>query len=124
MGQLGNGGANANRGTPGAVVGFDDPSDPDVIAIAAGDYHAFALLANRTLRAWGLDSNGQLGDGGPKANKNTPVAVDGYAKASDPNVSAIDAGGFHSMAVLSDGTLRAWGFDFFRPAWGRGSQRR
>ncbi|MEX2236408.1 MAG: RCC1 repeat-containing protein [Dehalococcoidia bacterium] len=110
-GQLGDGGTNTDQPTPVAVSGFALPSDPDVVGIAAGNSHSLALLADGTLRAWGLDGSGQLGDGGTNTNQPTPVAVNGFAIASDPDVVAIAGGGNHSLALLANGTLRAWGFD-------------
>ncbi len=47
---------------------------------------------------------GQLGDGGEEGFVNTPVAVSGLT-----GVKAIAAGGQHSLALLSNGTVWAWG---------------
>ncbi|MEX2237942.1 MAG: thrombospondin type 3 repeat-containing protein [Dehalococcoidia bacterium] len=110
-GELGDGGTNTSMGTPVPVSGFAVPADPDVVAIAAGDSHSLALPADGTLRAWGNDGDGQLGDGGTNTNQPTPVPVGGFALASDPDVLAIAAGGTHSLALLADGTMRAWGND-------------
>ena len=46
---------------------------------------------------------GQLGDGTTTQRK-TPVQVSGLT-----GVIAIAGGGYHSLAVKSDGTARAWG---------------
>ncbi|MEX2237779.1 MAG: hypothetical protein WEB00_09620, partial [Dehalococcoidia bacterium] len=78
-----------------------------VTAIAAGDAHSLARLSNGTVRAWGDDQNGQLGNSAAFDDDSaTPVAVSGLS-----GVMAIAAGGFHSLALLSDGSVRAWGFD-------------
>ena len=53
--------------------------------------------------AWGRNESGQLGDGS-NSNSSTPVAVSGLG-----GVTAIAAGGYHSFALLPDGTVRAWG---------------
>jgi alpha-tubulin suppressor-like RCC1 family protein len=42
----------------------------------------------------------------PSVEPNVPVAVSGLA-----GVKAISAGGFHSLALLSGGTVMAWGDD-------------
>ena len=42
--------------------------------ISAGYQHTCALLADRTVRCWGLDSSGQLGDF-TTTNRTTPVLV-------------------------------------------------
>ncbi|MEX2236107.1 MAG: hypothetical protein WEB00_01035, partial [Dehalococcoidia bacterium] len=103
FGQLGDGGTNTNQPTAVAVSGFALPADPDVVAIAAGNSHSLALLADGTLRAWGLDNFGQLGDGVGNSSTGTPVAVSGFALPADPDVVAIAAGNSHSLALLADG---------------------
>ncbi|MFO0885668.1 MAG: hypothetical protein U0894_16025 [Pirellulales bacterium] len=72
-------------------------------SISAGFNHSVALLANGTVRAWGYNGNGSLGDG-TFTSRTTPVPVAGLT-----NVTAVDAGGYHNLALLSDGTVRAWG---------------
>lgn len=115
-GQLGNG-TTLGSSTLTAVV---DPTDPSglltgVVAIAAGTwYHTVALKANGTVRAWGWNNYGQLGDGTTTGSM-IPVQV---IDPSDPTgfltgVTAIGAGGQHVVALLSDGTLRAWGWNTY-----------
>jgi alpha-tubulin suppressor-like RCC1 family protein len=77
-----------------------------VTAVAAGGRHDLALLSNGTVLAWGDDTYGQLGNGSASANDDaeTPALV--------PNLSgvvAVAAGGEHSLALLSNGTVEAWG---------------
>ncbi|MFF3460788.1 RCC1 domain-containing protein, partial [Streptomyces sp. NPDC002730] len=78
-----------------------------VTAIAAGDSHTLALMKNGTVKAWGMNTNGQIGDGTNK-ERLSPVTVPGLT-----GVKAISAHGHHSMALLSDGTVRAWGWNDF-----------
>ena len=86
-----------------------------VVAIAAGQSHSLALVSlnnGGTVWAWGLNSDGQLGNGA-SANQNAPVQV---ADPGDPtgylqNVIAISAGDTHSLALKKDGSLFAWGFN-------------
>ncbi|MEX2236409.1 MAG: hypothetical protein WEB00_02560, partial [Dehalococcoidia bacterium] len=59
-----------------------------------GNSHSLALLADGTLRAWGFDGNGQLGDGGTDTNQATPVVVAGLSGAG-----GIAAGDNHSLAL-------------------------
>lgn len=97
-GQLGDGTTSEKRLTPAPVVNLSG-----AVAIAAGDQHNLALLSDGTVRAWGSNLNGKLGDG-TQANRNLPVTVPGLG-----GVVAIAAGAGHSLAVLGDGTARAWG---------------
>jgi alpha-tubulin suppressor-like RCC1 family protein len=71
--------------------------------IAAGSYHSVAIKADGTLWSWGLNANGQLGDGG-RNDRLYPKQV-GTAR----DWSAVAAGAFHTLAIKNDGTLWAWG---------------
>ena len=59
-------------------------------AIATASTSSCALLADRTVRCWGLNEFGQLGDG-TTTDRLTPVAVTGISTAT-----AIIGGGGHS----------------------------
>ncbi|MEV0456406.1 RCC1 domain-containing protein [Catellatospora methionotrophica] len=98
-GQLGDG-TTINRPIPGSV-----PNVRGVRALAAGGAHSLALLANGTVLAWGDNARGQLGDG-TVDDRTAPVAVTGLAGRK---VVGIAAGSQFSLALLADGTLRAWG---------------
>ena len=74
-----------------------------VVAIAAGNDYSLALLSDGTVRAWGGNEHGQLGDGTTEES-DVPVTVKGLT-----GVTAIAAGGEHSVALLSNGTVRSWG---------------
>ncbi|HEV7586436.1 MAG TPA: IPT/TIG domain-containing protein [Solirubrobacteraceae bacterium] len=74
-----------------------------VTSVAAGGFHSLALLANGTVKAWGSNGFGQLGDG-TNLTREVPVAVSGLSA-----VRAIAAGGHHSLALMSNGTVMAWG---------------
>ncbi len=76
----------------------------DVIAIAAGNLHSIAVKADGTVWAWGWNNFGQLGDGATWNHITSLVQVPGLT-----DVTAIAAGGSHSIAVKSDGTVWAWG---------------
>ncbi len=104
-GELGNGSAGAPA-APAVVPGLED-----VVAIAAGLQTSLALKRDGSVRAWGSNQSAMLGNGrrgGSSADGNalTPVAVNGVA-----NARAIAAGEGFALALLGDGSLRAWGFD-------------
>jgi len=115
-GQLGDG-TWTLRTTPFQVV---DPTDPsgkltEVIAVAAGGSFTLALKSDGTVRAWGYNLDGRLGDGtsGLGNWKNKPVKV---VDPADPTgyltgIKAIAAGDGFSMALKQDGTVRTWGYN-------------
>jgi len=106
--QLGNGSPATKSNVPVAVSMAGVLSGRTVIAVAAGQYHCLALCADGTLAAWGDNSSGQLGNGGTTQSK-VPVAVSAAGVLAGKTVVAVAAGGYHSLALCSDGTLAAWG---------------
>ncbi|MDO8704147.1 MAG: Ig-like domain-containing protein [Sulfuricaulis sp.] len=97
-GQLGYGMINQGSAAPVTVSGINS-----VIAISTGDRHACAVLTDGTLRCWGDNSIGQLGNG-TTINSSTPVTVSGISTAV-----AVSAGYSNTCAVLADHTVRCWG---------------
>ncbi|MDX1487571.1 MAG: hypothetical protein R3268_05170, partial [Acidiferrobacterales bacterium] len=83
----------------------------DVVAIAAGWSHRLALKDDGSVWAWGRNNQGQLGNGCTIsidcADTDIPASVSGLS-----NVVAIAAGGHHSLALKSDGTVWAWGLNW------------
>ncbi len=77
-----------------------------VKAITAGAHHSLALLGNGGVMAWGEDKYGELGDGSIVRSDEVPVAVSGLS-----GVAAVSAGGEHSLALLGNGGVMAWGED-------------
>jgi alpha-tubulin suppressor-like RCC1 family protein len=100
VGELG-GGYEGNIGrTPGpvSVVGLHE-----IKQVAASYFFSLALLNDGTVRAWGGNIFGELGNGSHQ-NSSTPLPVKGLS-----GVTAIAAGGAHDMALLSNGTVMTWG---------------
>jgi len=99
-GELGDGSL-APASKPVAVGGLSG-----VQAIAAGGRHVLALLSGGTVMAWGDNTFGQLGNGTTSANHDgqNPVPVTGLT-----GVTQVAAGGEHSLALLANGTVMAWG---------------
>jgi len=104
-GQLGDGAPNANTSMPSTAVVLGQATR----AITAGNGHTCALLADGSVRCWGRDSSGQLGDGGPipGTDANAPATAVALGQAA----RAIMAGGDFTCALLADGSVRCWGLD-------------
>jgi alpha-tubulin suppressor-like RCC1 family protein len=74
-------------------------------AVAVGGQHGLMLRQDGTVFAWGSNDRGQLGIGSVDAAFHAFVtSVEGLR-----NVVAIAAGSAHSVALLADGTVWAWG---------------
>jgi alpha-tubulin suppressor-like RCC1 family protein len=99
-GQLGDN-TTVRKITPVQVSGLSN-----VIAVAAGYSHSLAVKTNGTVWAWGYNWDGQLGNNTRYYHKYTPIQVSGLS-----NVTVIAAGQNHSLAVKTDGTVWAWGFN-------------
>lgn len=66
------------------------------------------LKSNGTVWTWYENNSGQLGDGST-TNSSGPVQVKNSDGTPFTGVVAIAAGGWHMLAIKSDGTLWAWG---------------
>jgi alpha-tubulin suppressor-like RCC1 family protein len=103
-GTLGDGGLDTSpHPRPTAVSGLGPVKE-----LASGWAHACALLVDGTIWCWGSNQYGQLAqptDGGVSDLAPAPVKVNGISGTVDHLV----AGGFHTCALLTDGTLSCWG---------------
>lgn len=109
-GQLGDGTTNARQVATlvPEVCGLDPMSGLPLraTAIAAGGRFSLALCEDRSVRAWGANGEGQLGDGS-FVDRTRPATVPGLT-----NVTGIAAG--NEFALVRDATLTAW-------SWGSNS---
>src|SRR5262249_12283496 len=76
----------------------------DAVEIAAGYQHSCARLSDDTVRCWGNNDAGQLGDGTMGGFRSAPVTVLDLTGARELALSKS-----HSCARLSDGTAKCWG---------------
>jgi alpha-tubulin suppressor-like RCC1 family protein len=79
-----------------------------VIAIAAGGFHTCALIYDGSIRCWGANWHGEVGDG-TNVEQHTPVEV----VELGGKAVAIAAGKYHTCAILETGGLRCWGYNKF-----------
>lgn len=97
-GQIGDGSTN-NSAAPRQVLNL-----PDAVILGGGEAHGLAVKRDGTLMAWGWNFSGQVGDGST-TDRLSPVLVSGLA-----NVAGVSVGGeAHSIAMLTDGSVKAWG---------------
>ena len=85
------------------VPGAARAATPVATAISAGGLTTCAILDDETVRCWGSNSNGQLGDG-TTTDRSTPVPVSGITSAT-----AVDVGTTHACALLGNATVMCWG---------------
>lgn len=82
-----------------------------VTKIAAGQQFNLALIAGGNVLAWGLDTNGELGDNSI-ADKHIPVQVHGPGNVGFLNgITSFSAGGQHALAIKVDSTVWSWGLN-------------
>jgi alpha-tubulin suppressor-like RCC1 family protein len=106
VGQLGDGEGFKNgvsKDEPVPVTGLSG-----VRAVSAGTGESLAVLTDGTVRSWGDNFLGQLGnpsvESGEGRTYNAPVPVSDLAEAV-----AVSAGEDHDMALLANGTVVDWG---------------
>jgi Alpha-tubulin suppressor and related RCC1 domain-containing proteins len=80
----------------------------DVVAISAEYYTSFAIKADQSLWGWGSNYRGQLGNGmsGVNTKESLPIKI-------MEDVSDVCTGGYHTLALKTDGSLWAWGSNSF-----------
>jgi alpha-tubulin suppressor-like RCC1 family protein len=93
------------------------PGQAKMKIIAAGCLHSLAYSTSAQLYGWGINDWGQVGDGST-TEQDTPVTVSlaGAMKTSTlarsapaPRVVSLFGGINHSLALLSNGVVLAWG---------------
>ena len=99
FGQLGNA-MTTTQTTPAGVIGLEGGA----LHVATGRDHSCALVSSGSVKCWGSNFSGELGDG-TTMGRLSPVDVIGLSGT----VAAISAGGSHSCALLTDGGINCWG---------------
>jgi alpha-tubulin suppressor-like RCC1 family protein len=76
----------------------------NVVALAGGFLHSIALLSDGTVKAWGDNYFGEIGD----ISSEIPTNVPGLS-----NIISIACGGSHNLFLNTNGNLFVWGSDFY-----------
>lgn len=98
-GRLGDGTV-TSRSSPVSVIG----GFGDWCQVSAGQGHTAAVRLNGTIWTWGENSSGRLGDGAYTAQSSPVSVVGGFT-----DWCQVSAGGLHTAAVRSNGSLWTWG---------------
>ena len=101
-GRLGDGTENSSRYPRSVAL----PAGRTAISIDAGVDHTCAILDDSSAVCWGLNEQGQLGDG-TTTNSTTPVSV---SMPPGLGVAEISAGSKHTCAVATNGSVYCWGY--------------
>ncbi|HEX7289929.1 MAG TPA: choice-of-anchor D domain-containing protein [Conexibacter sp.] len=113
-GQLGRDlGSVASDARPAPVPGI-----ANAIAVAAGGWTGYALLADGSVRAWGWGGYGELGDGLLHDGAANPDSVAAPVTVADlggtgalDDVTALAGGVDHALALRADGSVVGWGLN-------------
>lgn len=116
MGQLGYPGIKwvGDDDTP-ADLGDVELGGKEVVALALGVIHTCALTDAGEVFCWGSGQYGQLGHGAKVdiGDNEDPFSAGPVAVDDDRAVVQIAAGAVHTCALLEDGAIKCWGYNFF-----------
>lgn len=118
FGQCGDG-SMMDRSSPVTVMANSTTPLSGVTQIAGGYSSGHALMSDGTVKSWGANDYGQLGDG----SGSTRVYATNVVEANDPdnpnavmnqplsNITQIATGRYTAYALVSDGTVWGWGYN-------------
>jgi alpha-tubulin suppressor-like RCC1 family protein len=78
---------------------------PSLTMISAGAHDTCVRFSDGTLKCWGYNGDGELGNGTTTTSA-TPLIVGGITTAT-----SVSVGGYHVCARLSSGGVRCWGYN-------------
>ncbi|MBO9667036.1 MAG: hypothetical protein J7501_09505 [Bdellovibrio sp.] len=81
----------------------DDEKNLTINKLSIGRKHSCAVMSDNSLRCWGLNAYGQIGDG------TSMFRSEGVTIASGTSFKAVSVGNEHSCAIATNGDLYCWG---------------
>lgn len=106
-GNVGDGTISPSRPLPVGVTLPSTSTNPGgATGVAAGGQHSCAITATFSIRCWGNNAFGQLGNG-TTMTSSSPVQVGAYSTTN--RTLAVSVGGTHTCAISQGGVLRCWG---------------
>ena len=110
-GAVGNGTSSNLVSPPAPVLRAEGGVLSGVTSVATGPFNTCAVLSDTTVRCWGSNEYGTVGDGTltDRATATQVIVPDGSPLTGASSVTV----GFHACAVLADTTVRCWGYNAF-----------
>jgi alpha-tubulin suppressor-like RCC1 family protein len=81
------------------------------VLLSTGNGHSCVVLKDGTIRCWGDNGYGELGDLGSAAGTSDTPVIPGGTTGALSGVTALSVGTYHTCAVESDGSVWCWGED-------------
>ena len=85
------------------TIGCGNQRAPTAINLSAGAQHVCATLSDSSIRCWGSNSSGQLGDDSIVDSASPAIVL------QLPSAQTVSAGYDHNCAILMDGSVQCWG---------------
>ena len=92
---------------------IDDTQEVYAVDVAAGAYHTLVLKSDGTVWATGYNGYGQLGNGTNTTSNEFVQVKDPTGEGYLEDIIEITANGNTSYALTSDGTVYAWGYNYY-----------
>ena len=112
-GQLGDG-TTIDKTTPTEITSsFNLGAGETIISINLGYAHSSALSSTGRVFTWGLNSNGQLGDGTTIIRTAPTEITSQFNLGVGETIIKLTLGGLHSSSLSSTGRVFTWGSNFY-----------
>lgn len=108
-GQLGYGSTEAIGDDEAPASAGDVPVGGRAVSVAVGYGHTCAVMDNGRVRCWGLGYNGALGHGNVEQIGDDEPASAGNELSLGAKALQVEAGAYHTCALLETGDVRCWG---------------
>jgi alpha-tubulin suppressor-like RCC1 family protein len=109
-GQLGYGDTTTRTAPAATAIALGDVNAAKSVEMGAN--HTCAILADNTVKCWGLNTSGQLGYNDTTTRLAPPATLVNLSTAGTAHTAKrIAAGVNHTCAILDDNTLKCWGLN-------------
>ena len=93
--------------------GFQSGQPEDNATMGNSGETTCAILSDNTLRCWGENNRGQIGDGTRDTQRYTPTNVSLPAGKTPVSISTSATYGETICAIMDDGSLYCWGWNYY-----------